>query len=87
MSRPSFAQLASRFIQQRAQAGFGKGPSSSGGGAGGSTGGPNLGQALGGVGGVVLLAAAGMTLNSALFNGEYSCLITEFILLSAGSFL
>lgn len=67
--RPSFAQLAQRLIQQRAQAGFRGG--APGGGSGGGAGGPNLGQALGGVGGIVLLAAAGLTINSALFNGEW----------------
>ncbi|KAK4051038.1 Prohibitin-2, subunit of the prohibitin complex (Phb1p-Phb2p) [Microbotryomycetes sp. JL201] len=66
MSRPTFAELAQRLMQQRARQGFGGGPSS--GGAGKPGGNPRLGQALGGVGGVVLLAAAGLTINSALFN-------------------
>lgn len=65
MSRPSFSQLAQKFVQQRAR-GF---PGGSSGGSGGQ-GGPGLGQALGGVGGIVLLAAAGLTVNNALFNGK-----------------
>lgn len=65
--RPSFAQLAARLMQQQgAKAGFG-----GAGGAGGAGGGQNLGKAVGGGAGVIALAAAGLALNSALFNGEH----------------
>ncbi|KDE06860.1 prohibitin-2 [Microbotryum lychnidis-dioicae p1A1 Lamole] len=65
-ARPTFAELTARFVQQRAKAGFSAG---GGGGAGGpGRGGPSLGTALGGAGGILLLAAAGLTVNSALFN-------------------
>lgn len=64
-ARPSFAELAARFVQQRAKAGFSAG---GGGRPGGNGGGPSLGQALGGAGGLVLLAVGGLTMNSALFN-------------------
>ncbi|KAM0790044.1 Prohibitin-2, subunit of the prohibitin complex (Phb1p-Phb2p) [Microbotryomycetes sp. NB124-2] len=67
MSRPTFAELAQRLMQQRARQGFGGGGPATGG-AGRPGGNPRLGQALGGVGGIVLLAAAGLTINSALFN-------------------
>lgn len=70
--RPSFSQLAQKFVQQRASAaGRASGGRSSGpnGGAGGQ-GGPSFGQALGGVGGTVLLVGGGLLVNSALFNGE-----------------
>lgn len=63
MSRPSFADLAQKFAKQQAS-GFRAGGA---GGAGGK--GPNLGTAVGGGAGVVLLAIAGLTVNSALFNG------------------
>lgn len=52
--------------QQGAKAGFG-----GAGGAGGAGGGQNLGKAVGGGAGVIALAAAGLALNSALFNGEH----------------
>lgn len=66
--RPSFAQLAQKLMQQRAaQAGFGGAGKS--GGAGGK--GPNLGQAVGGGAGVILLAVAGLTVNASMFNGAW----------------
>ncbi|KAK4051684.1 Prohibitin-2, subunit of the prohibitin complex (Phb1p-Phb2p) [Microbotryomycetes sp. JL221] len=68
MSRPTFAELAQRLMQQRARQGFGGGGGPASGGSGRPGGSPRLGQALGGVGGIVLLAAAGLTINSALFN-------------------
>ncbi|CEQ40153.1 SPOSA6832_01721 [Sporobolomyces salmonicolor] len=63
--RPSFAELASKFARQRASQ-FGGGGSRGSGGSGGPP--PNLGAILGGTGGVVLLAAVGLTVNASLFN-------------------
>lgn len=74
MSRPNFTQLLTKFLQQRA-GGF---PGASAGGSGGQ-GAPKLGQALGGVGGIVLLAAAGLTVNNALFNGECAVVGSEYL--------
>ncbi|SCZ88467.1 BZ3500_MvSof-1268-A1-R1_Chr10-2g02968 [Microbotryum saponariae] len=69
-ARPTFAELAARFVQQRAKAGFSAGGGGGGGGGAGGPGrgGPSIGTALGGAGGILLLAAAGLTVNSALFN-------------------
>lgn len=70
--RHTFAELAQKALRQRAQAAFGNGGGGGprmGGGGGGGNGGPSFGQAVGGVGGVVLLAAAGLTINASLFNG------------------
>ncbi|GAA6002566.1 prohibitin subunit PHB2 [Rhodotorula paludigena] len=69
--RHTFAELAQKALRQRAQAAFGNGGGGGprmGGGGGGGNGGPSFGQAVGGVGGVVLLAAAGLTINASLFN-------------------
>lgn len=64
MSRPSFAQLAAKLMQQRTAAGFG-----GAGGSGPSGGAPQLAKAAGGGLGVVLLAVAGLTINASMFNG------------------
>ena len=70
--RPSFSQLAQKFIQQRAgAAGRTSGGRSSGPSGGQPGGGPSFGQALGGVGGTVLLVGGGLLVNSALFNGKH----------------
>ena len=62
--RPSFAQLIQRLVSQQT--------SKAGASATGGKGAPNLGQALGGGAGVIALAAGGLALNSAIFNGQ-SC--------------
>ncbi|SCV73712.1 BQ2448_6142 [Microbotryum intermedium] len=67
-ARPTFAELAARFVQQRAKAGFSAGGGGGRGAGGPGRGGPSIGTALGGAGGIILLAAAGLTINSALFN-------------------
>lgn len=69
--RPSFSQLAQKFVQQRAAAAGRAGGGRSSGPSGGQPGGgPSFGQALGGVGGTVLLVGGGLLVNSALFNGK-----------------
>lgn len=61
-ARPTFAQLAAKLMQQQT------GKMASGGSGGGA---PNLGKAVGGGAGVIALAAVGLALNSALFNGSF----------------
>lgn len=77
MSRPSFGQLAGRFLQQqRARALAAQRPGGSGS-SGGGSGGPggeqsNMPQgALGGLGGLVALAAVGLSVNASLYNGAH----------------
>lgn len=53
-----------RKAQQQGAQGFAKA-----GGSGGSSGGPNMNGALGGGAGIILLVAAGIGINSSLFNG------------------
>lgn len=55
-----------RKAQQQGAQGFAKA-----GGSGGSSGGPNMNGALGGGAGIILLVAAGIGINSSLFNGQY----------------
>ena len=55
-----------RKAQQQGAQGFAKA-----GGSGGSSGGPNMNGAVGGGAGIILLVAAGIGINSSLFNGQY----------------
>lgn len=59
-----------RKAQQQGAQGFARAGGS--GGSGGSSGGPSMNGALGGGAGLVLLVAAGIGINSSLFNGELS---------------
>jgi len=71
------AKQFGRFIRQaRAGAytatGGPKGSGNGGGSAGGGGGPPNLGALLGGSGLVIALGLGGLTINSALYNGEHT---------------
>lgn len=60
-----------RMLARQARVNWGGGGAGRGSGGPGGAGGPGLGRALGGVGGIILLGGAALTINAALFNGRF----------------